>query len=46
MGARERRGRREALRLGRDLVEIFAEDGGIDDDLAVMVEGGKRRRWD
>ncbi len=37
-GAHDRVFRREAF-LRLDLVEIFGDDGGIDDDLAVMVEG-------
>ena len=36
--ARDRRARREAPGSGDDLVEIFDDDGGIDDDVAVVIE--------
>src|SRR5580704_8049731 len=38
MGALERPLRGEAFGLRRDLIEIFADDRGIDHDLAVMIE--------
>ncbi len=40
MRARSTGDLRRETRLRRDLVEIFGDDGGIDDDRAIVVERG------